>query len=345
MVNPKDVTCAFIGTGRMGIRHIQAAKMLGMPVVGVTDLAPEAAKNACSSEGLSANIAYRDTGLMLKQTRPQAVVIATTAPSHSKLVIAAAAAGVQFILCEKPLACSLAEADLMLETCMKHGVKLAVNHQMAFMPNYFRIRQLIEAGRVGPLVSIQVAGSNFGLAMNGSHYFEMFRYITGHDVNHVQAWLEEEKLANPRGIQFSDYSGQVRALNDTGQSLFMDFSSGAGHGLQCTYICKYAQITVDELAGSVRMTSRVQEYRDLPTTRYGMPAKVENIEIEPVDVVMPTVALWRAMLSGEPFPRGEGAGVHALRCLVAAHSSHSKGGALVSITDETLPNDQLFQWA
>ncbi|MCE4538169.1 Gfo/Idh/MocA family oxidoreductase [Pelomonas sp. P7] len=345
MIDPKQLTCAVIGAGRMGVRHVQAAKQLGMQVVGIMDVVAETAKAACKSEGLPESAAFNDAREMLARTRPQAVVVATTAPSHCDLVIAAADAGTRYILCEKPLASSLEEADRMLAACERAGAQLAVNHQMRFMPNYFRVKALIGTERIGPLVAVQVAGSNFGLAMNGSHYFEMFRYMTGRDIHAVQAWFDDVRLTNPRGPQFDDRAGQVRATTADGSSLFMDFSAGAGHGLQCTYICRYAQITVDELAGEIRITARKDEYRELPTTRYGMPADIERIAIEPVEVVAPTISLWKAMLSGETFPQGRDAGLHALRCLVAAHASHARQGSAVALADTALSPSQHFDWA
>lgn len=345
MIDPRQLTCAVIGAGRMGVRHVQAAKQLGMQIVGIMDVVEATAKNACKSEGLPESAAFDDARAMLAKTKPQAVVIATTAPSHCDLVIAAAEAGVRHILCEKPLASSLEEAERMLAACERTGAQLAVNHQMRFMPNYFRIKALIGSESIGPLVAVQVAGSNFGLAMNGSHYFEMFRYMTDRDIHAVQAWLDDVRLANPRGPQFDDRAGQVRATTAEGLSLFIDFSAGAGHGLQCTYICRYAHITVDELAGEIRITARKAEYRDLPTTRYGMPADIERIAIEPVEVIQPTISLWKAMLSGETFPQGCDAGLHALRCLVAAHASHASSGSPVALADTMLSPSQRFNWA
>ena len=74
----------------MGVRHVQAVKQLGMLIVGIMDVVPEAAKAACNSEGLPEVAAFNDVHKMLAQTQPQAVVIATAAPSHCDLVIAAA---------------------------------------------------------------------------------------------------------------------------------------------------------------------------------------------------------------------------------------------------------------
>lgn len=335
---------AVIGLGRMGVRHLQAVKNLGMDVCGVTDTAQQALDAAQNQHGIAASACFTDALQMLATVRPQALVIATTAPTHAQYVIAAAESGVRYILCEKPMATSLAEADAMMAACARHGSRLAINHQMRFMPQYTRVKVLVGSAELGPLSSILVAGSNFGLAMNASHYFEMYRYISGAQVNSVQAWLEDSQLANPRGPQFDDRSGRLLARSDTGTSMFIDFSAASGWGLQVVYICRHGQIVVDELNGDMRVAARQAEFRGLPTTRYGMPADIQQFTIEPADTIEPTMAVWLALLEGLPCPDGA-AGTHALSCLVAAHRSHENGGREQRLDDPQLPRDRCFNWA
>lgn len=342
--SPLALRVAVIGVGRMGVRHVQAAQQLGMSVCAIADSSEATLAAARETLGLPADAAFTDAHALLARVRPEALVIATTAPAHAPLVLAAASKGVRYILCEKPMAVSLDEADAMIAACVEAGVVLAVNHQMRFMPNYTRVRSLVGTAALGPLVSVLVAGSNFGLAMNASHYFEMFRYMTDAPVGSVQAWLEEAQLANPRGPEFDDRSGRLLARSDAGPAMFIDFSAAAGHGLQVTYTCQLGQIMVDELTGDMRLSSRQAEFRALPTSRYGMPADVQVHQIEPAATVAPTMAVWSAMLAGESYPDGE-AGRHALRCLVAAHLSHQRGGREVALSDPSLPGDRRFGWA
>jgi predicted dehydrogenase len=341
--SPQHLRVAVAGAGRMGLRHLLAVRELGMQAVGVADLAPTAVQAACEAHGIPRASGFTDALQMIDRLRPQALVIATTAPSHAELVLAAAASGVKHILCEKPMACSLAQADAMLEACEAHGTMLAVNHQMRFMPQYTQVKALLGGEELGALSSIVVAGSNFGLAMNASHYFEMFRWISGQPVHSLQAWFDEQLLPNPRGAHFEDRSGRLLARNADGVHLYLDFAVGSGHGLQVTYVCSNGQVMVDELSGDMRISARQAEYRALPTTRYGMPAEVRHETIEPADAVAPTVRVWRAMLAGSGFPDGQ-AGLHALRCLVAAHASHEAGGRPVGL-DDALPRERMFPWA
>ncbi len=335
---------AVIGLGRMGLRHVEAAHRLGMDVCGAADVSPAALQSVQEQHGVAAVACFNDAFEMLAKVRPEALVIATTAPTHSPFVLAAAELGVRYVLCEKPLATSLAEADAMLAACERAGTRLAVNHQMRYMAQYAQVKALIGSEELGPLASILVAGSNFGLAMNASHYFEMFRYISGESVRDVQAWFEDAQLTNPRGAQFEDRSGRLLARSETGPSMFIDFSAQAGWGLQVVYICRHGQIVVDELNGEMRIVARQAQYRELPTTRYGMPVDIRNEQIEPADTVVPTMAVWNALLAGESYPDGA-AGAHALACLVAAHASHEGGGRVLRLDDSTLPRERVFKWA
>jgi predicted dehydrogenase len=344
-IDPADLEVGVIGLGRMGLRHVQAVQRLGMRVVGVADVAEAARNAACEAHGIEPGAAYADAHAMLRERRPRALVVATTAPTHAEYVLAAAELGLRHILCEKPMACSLAEADAMRAACARHGAALAVNHQMSFMAQYTEVKALLGSEALGPLASIVVAGSNFGLAMNASHYFEMFRYLVGAPVHSVRAWLEAEPLANPRGPQFDDRSGRLLATSAGGVGMFIDFSSGAGWGLNVSYLCRQGQIAVDELNGHMRVAARQAPYRELPTTRYGMPVDLSERAITPADTVQPTMDVWQAMLSGAPHPDAT-AGRHALACLVAAHLSQERGGVAVALDEiDGTAEARRFHWA
>lgn len=335
---------AIIGLGRMGMRHAHALQNLGMEICGAADTNLEALESVQSEYGVAPQMCFTDAREMIANVRPAALVIATTAPTHAPFVLAAAEMGVRYVLCEKPMATSLADVDAMRQACECAGTRLAVNHQMRYMEQYTRVKALIGSEALGPLVSVLVAGSNFGLAMNASHYFEMFRYICDEPVQELQAWLDPEQLANPRGPQFEDRSGRLLARSTGGRSLYVDFSANAGWGLQVVYVCRLGQIIVDELNGEVIVKTRQASFRDLPTTRYGMPMDVERLQIEPADTVVPTMAVWNALLANDAYP-DSCVGSHALACLVAAHVSHAEGGRTVRLDALEAWHDKVFKWA
>lgn len=199
---------AIIGLGRMGQRHLQIAHALNLHLVGVCDTQPQSLEAVGKDYGLAGELLFQDAEKMLSNTRPACVIVATTAPTHCFYTCMAAEAGAKFVLCEKPMACSLRDCDRMIEACQSNGTRLSINHQMRFMEQYTEPKRLIESEAFGGLSSVNVVAGNFGLAMNGSHYFEMFRYMSGEQPVEVTAWLSTEKLSNPRGKQFEDRAGR-----------------------------------------------------------------------------------------------------------------------------------------
>jgi predicted dehydrogenase len=332
-----------IGVGRMGRRHIAAARGVGFELAGIFDLSPEVIATTLTECDVPKSSAFSNAKQMLQAVRPDAVVISTTAPSHCEFVCTAAEASVRYILCEKPMAPSLEECDRMIAACRAAGAKLAVNHQMRFMEQYTDIKALSRTPEFGGLRSMVVTAGNFGFAMNGSHYFEAFRYLTDEPVKEVSCWFDANNVPNPRGPQYVDRSGQLRGTSVSGVRLIMELGGDLGHGVQVTYGCRNGQIQVDELAGSVRGSNRLPEYRDLPTTRYGMPAAEFQRKIAQADVIKPTQDLWRAMLADGSYPDGA-SGRHAVAVLVAANLSGEEGSRRV-LLDDGLPLQRKFMWA
>ena len=335
---------AIIGTGRMGRRHIQVVRDLGLNLVGICDLNPDALSLATEKHGITTDLHFTDVRHLLRKTAPECVIIATTAPTHCEYACLAAEAGAKYVLCEKPLAVSLTECDKMLEVCARHGTELAVNHQMRYMEQYTEPKRIIESEAFGGLCSITVVGGNFGMAMNGTHYFEMFRYMTDDAPVQVAAWFSPEKVSNPRGPQFEDRAGAVRLISASGKRFYMEISADQGHGVQVIYTGHYGQLVVDELAGNMKLITRDEKYRNLPSTRYGMPAIEKTFKIEQADVIGPSRAVLNALLNKANFPSGED-GRLAVSVLVGAYVSDENGHRPVRIDEEPLPRERVFPWA
>jgi predicted dehydrogenase len=333
-----------IGTGRMGRRYIQVVRDLGLNLVGICDLNLDALASATEEHGITADLYFTDVRRLLKETEPKCVIIATTAPTHCEYACLAAEAGAKYVLCEKPLAVSLAECDKMLEVCARNGTALAVNHQMRFMEQYTEPKRIIESEAFGGLSSITVVGGNFGMAMNGTHYFEMFRFVTDEAPMEVSAWFSPDKVPNPRGSQFEDRAGSVRLVSASGKRFYMEVSADQGHGVHVIYTGPYGQLMVDELTGNMKLITRDKQYRNLPTTRYGMPAIEKSFKIEPVDVIRSSRAVLNALLNKSNFPTGED-GRLAVSVLVGAYVSDEDGHLPVRIDKELLPRERIFPWA
>jgi predicted dehydrogenase len=335
---------AILGVGRMGQRHIQVARDLNLELAGICDQNPETLSAVGKEHGIPAERQFEDVRALLEKARPECVVIATTAPTHSEYTCLAAEARARYILCEKPMAVSLAECDHMLKVCRHNHAKLAINHQMRFMEQYTEPKRIIEGEAFGGLKSVTVVAGNFGMAMNGTHYFEMFRYMTDEAPVEVTAWFSEEKVSNPRGAQFEDRAGSVRITTASGKRFYMDISANQGHGMKVIYAGAYGQIIVDEISGDMYADAREEQYRDLPATRYGMPRVATSGKIAPADAVAPTRAVLEALLKDKNAPDGED-GRLAVAVLVAAYFSDENGHVPVRLDDSRLPRERVFPWA
>lgn len=328
----------------MGMAHLRAARSLGLQAVGLCDVNPDSlAKAVAEVEGGVAG--FSDPAeLFNAHAGVDLVLVATTADSHRSLVEMAASAGARAILCEKPMATSVADCDAMIAACAMTGARLAVNHQMRFMDQYTRIKNELDSGRFGALGSMNVVAGCFGLAMNGSHYCEAFRWMTGSEIVGASAWFAPEVLKNPRGAQFFDQAGEVRFESADGRRLLLSIGADQGHGMTVTYATRYGHIFADELEGCYWATARKPEYRDLPVTRYGMPWDRWEVRFPQADNVGPTQAVIAALLGGDDYPDGW-AGRNAVAALAAAWRSAEHGSCQIRVDELGEHAVRRFPWA
>lgn len=94
---------------------------------------------------------YRNANEIFKRADIDAVYIATPVAYHRSLVAEAARHG-KHVLCEKPLALTVSEAEEAIEICAVHGVKLAVGYMMRFHGAHQRLKELIDSGALGQVV-------------------------------------------------------------------------------------------------------------------------------------------------------------------------------------------------
>jgi predicted dehydrogenase len=88
------------------------------------------------------------------------VDICTPTPTHHDLVIQAAQAN-KHIICEKPLARTLAEGQAMLAACQAAGVHLLVAHVVRFFPEYAQAKATVERGEIGQVAVIRLTRASF----------------------------------------------------------------------------------------------------------------------------------------------------------------------------------------
>lgn len=334
---------SIIGTGRMGVRHIQAANQLGLDIVGAVDQNEATLHKVQQEYNLPDDLVFSSDEKMYKTVIPDCLIIATTADSHCALTCKAARKGVKYILVEKPLAVSLDECSKMIETCKKYGTVLSVNHQMRFLDQYTQPKSILNSVQYGGVKSMTVVAGNFGMSMNGTHYIEAFRYMTDETPVEVTAWFDDEYVPNPRGDRFKDKSGALRVTTESGKRFYLDIGSDQGHGIEVIYAARNGHVNVSELYGEIVCTVREEVHRDLPTTRYGMPAVRERMNIEPVEVIESTSKVLNALLTDKNRVTAE-QGMMAVKVLTAAYQSAENGNRPVRL-DSQLDSLRIFPWA
>jgi predicted dehydrogenase len=83
-----------------------------------------------------------------------AIYVATPHPAHHDNVILALNAG-KPVLCEKPFAVNAREAQAMVDAATRNGVALMEAMWARFLPHYAKVREIVESGVLGPILSIQ----------------------------------------------------------------------------------------------------------------------------------------------------------------------------------------------
>jgi len=84
-----------------------------------------------------------------------AIYVATPVYLHAEQTIAAAERG-KHVLCEKPMALSVAECDRMIAACRANNVKLGVAYYRHFYPAVRRVKELLDSGELGVPVVVQI---------------------------------------------------------------------------------------------------------------------------------------------------------------------------------------------
>lgn len=101
---------------------------------------------------------YRE---MLKMEEIDVISIALPNDLHAEVTIAAAEAG-KHVICEKPLAKTLDEADAMIEACANAGVQLMYAEELCFAPKYVRAKELAASGALGDIFLVKQSEEHSG---------------------------------------------------------------------------------------------------------------------------------------------------------------------------------------
>jgi predicted dehydrogenase len=143
-----------IGCGGIARRaHVPALQHLEtmVRVVRVCDVRDEAARRVADTLQCAWTTEYLE---VVEDPKIQAVIICTPELLHAEQAVAAANSG-KHVLCEKPMARTLAEADAMIAAAEAAHVRLMVAHSRRFTPRYQRAYELVQSGAVGEPVLVR----------------------------------------------------------------------------------------------------------------------------------------------------------------------------------------------
>ncbi|NUT35419.1 MAG: Gfo/Idh/MocA family oxidoreductase [Hamadaea sp.] len=148
--NGRRLRFGVIGCGQIAVSHLDALRGLdGVEVVAVADVDARRARSFADENGVPRAFTSADA---LLAAGVDAVTVCTPHAAHADGVLAAARRGVH-VLCEKPIAVSLADADRMVAAAAQAGIRFGVVYQRRLWPAAAAIRQAIDDGRLGPPIS------------------------------------------------------------------------------------------------------------------------------------------------------------------------------------------------
>jgi predicted dehydrogenase len=181
---------AIVGLGRMGSTiddemaagappySIAAAAQASprLQVVAGADIEP--AKREAFQARWGVTALYDDYLQMIRQEQPDMVAICTKGVLHAQMAVAVAQENVPMIFCEKAIACSMIEADAVLEAVGSRNLCFNTGVLRRFGKPYHQARALIEAGEIGEVrTAVHYAATN---VLHGHiHSLDTLSYLLG----------------------------------------------------------------------------------------------------------------------------------------------------------------------
>lgn len=255
----KTLRVAMIGYGFMGAAHSQgwrtAPRVFGLPAE--PEMAVIAGRNAEAVAAAASKWGWAESATdwrdVIARDDIDVVDIVTPGDSHAEIAIAALEAG-KHVLCEKPLANSVAEAEAMAEAAERaaaRGIQAMVGFTYRRVPAVTFLRNLIAEGAVGTINQVRAsyrqdwlvdpemplawrlqkehAGSG-ALGDIGAHAIDLAQFVTGLNLEKVSGVIDT--IVKERPLLKGSTSGS--GPSDTGLS----GAAGVGSG----------QVTVDDIA-------------------------------------------------------------------------------------------------
>jgi inositol 2-dehydrogenase len=257
-----------LGVGEMGKRHAENLRRL-VPearLVAVADAAADRARQVAGE--LEIERSYGSLEAMLENKELQAVLIATPDKFHAQAIGIAARAG-KDILCEKPVALSIADARAALEAVSKAHVRLQIGFMRRYDPAYRAAMKRIEAGEIGTPVIFKSVGRDKDappLAAYQSNLNGMVLYNnTIHDFD-LARWLMQDEILEAHSYTTVAIRPEVARYGDVVASVVnLQYQKGAIGNVESYVQAVYAYDVRTEIVGS-KGSILVGSLRQTPVT-------------------------------------------------------------------------------
>lgn len=217
------------GVGVMGFHHaIAISETYGMEVIAIAD--PDAHARIKAVQGFGCQT-YVTLEAMLAHAALDMVVVATHAPLHYAHVLTAIKNSCH-VVCEKPMACTLAECDEMIVAADAAGKKLAIHHQSVFSRAAQNMLRMILMGCIGDIYLIRCVGkgrrADSDLMEIAGHLLHMARYLLRENPIEVYGDIWE----NGRSVTYDDVA-EIQSRYPQGRNSGI----GAGTDMMGWYKC------------------------------------------------------------------------------------------------------------
>lgn len=187
-----------IGAGAMGQNHIRTySQMPGVELVGISDIDQDRLRALSNQYSVTG---FQDYHELLKQGL-DAVSIVVPTTLHKKVALDVIRSGTN-LLVEKPIADTIENANSIIEAAAKENLKLMVGHIERFNPAVIKMKEIINSGGLGKVVSISTRRvgpynsriRDVGVILDiGVHDVDIMSYLYNARVSEVYAIAGNEK--------------------------------------------------------------------------------------------------------------------------------------------------------
>jgi len=213
------------GLGGMGTMHARCyAALPNTKIVAGADLQPDRREKLAKSHDVQLFSSYQE---MCESAEIDVVDICLPTYLHAEAATAFAQAK-RHLLCEKPMALSVAGCDAMIAAAQKAGVQLMIAQVLRFMPDYALVKEIVDSGRFGRVLSVSAARVGGGPKWGSGNWFGDPKLSGGaildlhvHDVDFVGCLLGRPTLVSAAGT-FTEHDGI-----DTSFTTMTGFPGGA----------------------------------------------------------------------------------------------------------------------